>query len=91
MVLSLHLLFILPLFLLGSYGVFFNKKNFILSIISLEIILLSILLLLLINSLLLDVLFGQIASFIVLAIGASESAIGLSLTIVYYRNYKYNY
>ena len=77
------------MFFIGCIGVFFTRKNLILSIMSLELMLLAINLNFMLYSIFIDNIIGQIITFFILVVGASESAIGLSLIIIYYKNYKY--
>ena len=84
----IHFLITSSLFFIGCIGVFFTRKNLILSIMALELMLLSINVNFMIYSLYTDTMLGQISTFFVLVVGASESAIGLSLIIIYYKNYK---
>ena len=73
------------LFFIGSLGIFLSRKNLILMIMSLELMLLSINMLLFFFSLYLDTLIGFLFIFYILTIAAAETAIGLSLMIIYYR------
>lgn len=79
------------LFFIGSLGVFLSRKNLILCIMSLEIMLLAINMNFVFFSLYTDTLFGQLSTFFILVVGASESAIGLALVIIYYKGYRYYY
>jgi NADH-ubiquinone oxidoreductase chain 4L len=54
-------------------------------LVSIEIMLLSITLILLINSIAYNDNFGQLAALFIIALAGAESAIGLSILIVYYR------
>jgi NADH-quinone oxidoreductase subunit K len=85
----LHFFITSFLFLIGCIGVFFTRKNLILSIMALELMLLAININFMLNSIYIDSIIGQISTFFILVVGASESAIGLSLIIIYYKNYKY--
>lgn len=73
------------LFFSGVLGIFLNRRHVLLVLICIEIILLAINLTFLIFSVHLDDMYGQIFSFFVLAVAASESAIGLAIIILYYR------
>lgn len=84
----IHLLVTSILFFIGCIGVFFTRKNLILSIMALELMLLSINMTFMIFSIGTDTLLGQVSTFFILVVGASESALGLSLIIVYYKSYK---
>ena len=79
------------LFFIGSLGVFLSRKNLILCIMSLELMLLAINMNFVFFSLYTDTIFGQASTFFILVVGASESAIGLALIIVYYKGYRYYY
>ncbi len=79
------------LFLIGSLGVFLSRKNLILSIMSLELMLLSVNMNFVFFSVYTDTLLGQISTFFILVVGASESAIGLALIIIYYKGYRFYY
>lgn len=79
------------LFFIGSLGVFLSRKNLILCLMSLELMLLAINMNFVFFSLYTDTIFGQISTFFTLVVGASESAIGLALIIVYYKGYRYYY
>jgi NADH-quinone oxidoreductase subunit K len=75
----------LILFVLGLWGIFLNRKNLILMVMSIELLLLSVNLNLILFSLLLDDLAGQILAIFVLTVAAAESAIGLSILVAFYR------
>jgi NADH-quinone oxidoreductase subunit K len=73
------------LFLSGVLGILVNRRNILIVLMCIEIILLSVNLNFIIFSVYLDDSLGQIFSLFVLAIAASESAIGLAILILYYR------
>ncbi len=75
--------FILLLF--GSIGISFNRRNFLITLMCIELMLLSLNLNFLIMSVYLDDYYGQLFSLFILTVAASESAIGLALIIAYYR------
>lgn len=79
------------LFLIGSLGVFISRKNLILSIMSLELMLLAVNMNFIFVSVYTDTVLGQISTFFILVVGASESAIGLALVIIYYKGYRFYY
>ena len=58
---------------------------------SLELALLSINMNFIFFSVYTDTLIGQISTFFLLVVGASESAVGLALLVVYYKGYRYYY
>jgi len=73
------------LFIIGSLGMFILKKHIINIIISLEIILLAINIIFITISCNFDDIIGQIYALIILTLAAAETAIGLSIIIIYYR------
>lgn len=73
------------LFLLGIWGIFLNRKNIIIMLMSIELMLLAVNLNFVLFSVYLDDLIGQIFALLILTVAAAESAIGLALLVVYYR------
>ena len=73
------------LFLLGIWGIFLNRKNIIVMLMSIELMLLAVNLNFLMFSVYLDDLIGQLFALLILTVAAAESAIGLALLVVYYR------
>ncbi len=74
------------LFTLGIFGVFLNRKNVIIILMSVELMLLAVNLNLVAFSSFLDDLVGQIFAMFVLTVAAAEAAIGLAILVVYFRN-----
>ena len=74
------------LFTLGVFGIFLNRKNVIIILMSIELILLAANINLVAFSVHLQDLTGQIFALLVLAIAAAEAAIGLAIIMVYFRN-----
>ncbi len=74
------------MFTLGIFGIFLNRKNVIIILMSVELILLSVNINLVAFSTHLHDLAGQIFALLVLAIAAAEAAIGLAIIVVYFRN-----
>ena len=74
------------LFLLGIWGLVLNRKNIIIMLMSIELMLLAINLNLIVYSMHLDDIIGQIYALFILTVAAAESAIGLAIIVVYYRN-----
>ena len=72
-------------FFVGLTGIFFNRKNVILVLVSVELMLLAIKFMFLISSVYLDDRIGQIFALLVLTVAAAESSIGLGILVVYYR------
>jgi len=75
----------LSLFLLGLWGIFLNRKNIIIMLMSIELMLLAINMNFVFFSVYLDDIIGQVFALFVLTVAAAESAIGLALLVVYYR------
>jgi len=74
------------LFTLGIFGIFINRKNVIVILMSVELILLAVNLNLVAFSSFLGDLVGQVYALIVLTVAAAEAAIGLALVVDFYRN-----
>lgn len=74
------------LFSIGVAGIFLNRKNVIIILMSIEIILLSVNINLVSFSYFLADLTGQIISLFVLTVAAAEAAIGLAILVIYNRN-----
>lgn len=75
------------LFFIGLCGIFFNRKNVLLILMSLELVLLSINFCLLTSSCFLDDCFGQLFAIFILTVAAAESSIGLAILVIYYRKH----
>jgi NADH-quinone oxidoreductase subunit K len=73
------------LFLLGIWGIFLNRKNIIIMLMSIELMLLAVNFNFVLFSVYLDDMIGQIFALLVLTVAAAESAIGLALLVIYYR------
>ena len=74
------------LFTLGMFGIFLNRKNVIIIMMSIELMLLSVNINLVSFSVFLNDLVGQIFALFVLTVAAAEAAIGLAILVVYFRN-----
>ena len=74
------------LFTLGVLGIFINRKNVIVILMSIELMLLSVNINLVAFSTYGGNLTGQIFALLVLTVAAAEAAIGLAILVVYYRN-----
>jgi NADH-quinone oxidoreductase subunit K len=74
------------LFTLGVFGIFLNRKNVIVILMSIELLLLSVNLNLVAFSSFLGDLVGQVFALFVLTVAAAEAAIGLAILVVYFRN-----
>jgi len=80
-----YLFVAMVLFLLGLSGIFLNRKNIIILLMSIELMLLSINFNFIIFSVFLDDILGQLLALLVLTVAAAESAIGLAILVIYYR------
>jgi NADH-quinone oxidoreductase subunit K len=76
---------IIILFLIGSLGLVLNRKNILITIMSVELMLLSVNLNFIIFSIYLDDITGYIFVLFILTIAATESAIGLAILSIYYK------
>lgn len=74
------------LFTLGIFGIFLNRKNVIIILMSIELILLAVNINLVSFSVFLHDLAGQVFAMLVLTVAAAEAAIGLAIIVVYFRN-----
>ncbi len=74
------------LFTLGIFGIFLNRKNVIIILMSVELILLAVNINLVSFSIFLQDLVGQVFAMLVLTVAAAEAAIGLAIIVVYFRN-----
>lgn len=84
--LSHYLVLAAILFTLGVFGIFLNRKNVIIILMSVELILLSVNINLVAFSSHLGDLVGQVFAMFVLTVAAAEAAIGLAILVVYFRN-----
>lgn len=73
------------LFIIGLSGIFLNRKNIIIMLMSIELMLLAVNFNFIIFSVYLDDLMGQLFCIFVLTVAAAESAIGLAILVIYYR------
>src|SRR4051794_19594803 len=74
------------LFTLGILGIFLNRKNVIVILMSIELILLAVNINLVAFSTHLGDIVGQVFALFVLTVAAAEAAIGLAILVVFYRN-----
>ena len=74
------------LFTLGVFGIFINRKNVIVILMSVELILLAVNLNMVAFSAQLNDLQGQIFALLILTVAAAEAAIGLAILVVFFRN-----
>ena len=74
------------IFTISIIGIFLNRKNVIVILMSIELILLAVNINLVSFSIFLQDLSGQIFTLFILTVAAAEAAIGLAIIVVYYRN-----
>ncbi|VDS06338.1 NADH-quinone oxidoreductase subunit K [Devosia equisanguinis] len=74
------------LFTLGVFGIFINRKNIIVILMSVELILLAVNLNFVAFSAHLQDLQGQVFALLILTVAAAEAAIGLAILVIFYRN-----
>ena len=74
------------LFTIGIFGIFLNRKNVIIILMSVELMLLAVNINLVAFSHYLGDMVGQIFAMFVLTVAAAEAAIGLAILVVYFRN-----
>ena len=74
------------LFTIGVLGIFVNRKNVIVILMSIELILLAVNINLVAFSVFLHDVVGQIYAMIVLTVAAAESAVGLAILVTFFRN-----
>src|SRR5271156_1257393 len=74
------------LFTIGVFGIFVNRKNVIVIMMSIELILLAVNINFVAFSSYLHDLVGQVFALFILTVAAAEAAIGLAILVVYFRN-----
>ncbi len=74
------------IFTLGMLGIFLNRKNVIIILMSIELMLLAVNINLVAFSAHLQDLVGQVFAIFVLTVAAAEAAIGLAILVIYFRN-----
>ena len=74
------------LFTIGMIGIFLNRKNIIIILMSVELILLAVNINFVAFSSYLGDLVGQVFALFILTVAAAEAAIGLAILVVYFRN-----
>ena len=74
------------LFTLGVFGIFINRKNVIVILMSIELILLAVNINMVAFSTHLGDIVGQVFALLILTVAAAEAAIGLAILVVFFRN-----
>ena len=81
-----YLILAATIFTIGVVGIFLNRKNIIVILMSIELILLAVNINLVSFSIYMNDLVGQIFTLFILTVAAAEAAIGLAIIVVYFRN-----
>ena len=74
------------IFSIGIMGIFLNRKNIIIILMSIELILLSVNINLVSFSIFLQDLVGQVFAMFILTVAAAEAAVGLAIIVIYFKN-----
>ena len=74
------------IFTIGIIGIFLNRKNVIIILMSIELILLAVNINLVSFSIYLQNLVGQVFAMFILTVAAAEAAVGLAIIVMYYKN-----
>lgn len=74
------------LFTIGVFGIFLNRKNLIIILMSIELMLLAVNINFVAFSSHIGDLTGQVFSMFILTVAAAEAAIGLAILVVFFRN-----
>jgi NADH-quinone oxidoreductase subunit K len=74
------------LFTIGVFGIFVNRKNIIVILMSIELILLAVNINLVAFSVFLHDVVGQVFALFVLTVAAAEAAVGLAILVTFFRN-----
>ncbi len=74
------------IFIIGIVGIFLNRKNIIVILMSVELLLLAVNINLISFSIFSGDIVGQIFTMLILTVAAAEAAIGLAIIVVFYRN-----
>lgn len=81
-----YLILAAALFTIGVFGIFLNRKNVIVILMSIELMLLAVNINFVAFSAHLQDLTGQIFTMFILTVAAAEAAIGLAILVVFFRN-----
>ena len=74
------------IFTIGIIGIFLNRKNVIIILMSIELILVAVNINLVSFSVYLQNLVGQVFTMFILTVAAAEAAVGLAIIVIYYKN-----
>ena len=76
------------LFVIGIFGLFLNRKNVIIILMSIELILLSVNINLVAFSAMTGALSGQVFALFIIAVAAAEVGVGLAIVLAIFRNFR---
>ncbi len=74
------------IFVIGIIGIFLNRRNVIIILMSIELILLAVNINLVSFSIYLQNIVGQVFTMFILTVAAAEAAVGLAIIVIYYKN-----
>jgi len=74
------------IFVIGTIGIFLNRKNVIIILMSIELILLAVNINLVSFSIYQQNIVGQVFTMFILTVAAAEAAVGLAIIVIYYKN-----
>ena len=74
------------IFSIGVVGIFLNRKNVIIILMSIELLLLAVNINFVSFSIYLQNLVGQVFTMFILTVAAAEAAVGLAIIVIYYKN-----
>jgi NADH-quinone oxidoreductase subunit K len=75
----------LSIFLIALFGIFYNRRNFLITLLCIELLLFAVIVSFIMFSIYLHLYFGVIYALLGLTIAAAETAMGLSLMVLFYR------
>jgi len=81
-----YLIVAATLFVIGIFGIFLNRKNVIILLMSIELMLLAVNINLVAFSAFAGDMVGQVFTLFILTVAAAEAAIGLAILVVFFRN-----
>lgn len=81
-----YLMLAATLFVIGVFGIFLNRKNIIVILMSVELMLLAVNINFVAFSAYLNDLHGQVFALFILTVAAAEAAIGLAILVTFFRN-----
>lgn len=83
--LTLQISVCLSMFIIGTLGILYNRRDILIVLVCIELLLLSVSLLFIVFSIYLDDMIGQIFAIFILTVAAAEASIGLGILTQYYK------